>query len=283
MVLRRVRVNEYSFWPGWRKYWKVFTLGFQQEMEYRTNYLFETLIGLVTFLVLFFLWSSIYKSNHGQPIAGLAFREMLTYVLLAKFWDWVIDPTTEIDNALPEDIRHGGLNRFLTRPLNDRWYRFSNYFSRKLLHALLRIGPAALLILFLPKLFTLAPSPVWWYLPAAGLLALLLQFSFSYLVAMVAFWWLEIWSVLFLKRLITSFLAGAWLPLTLFPESVARVFMALPFQLMIFFPIRIAQARLTPPEIQSGLLSQLLWIILFTITGQLVWERGIRRYSGAGI
>lgn len=276
-------MNRYSFWSGWRKYLKVFTLSFQQEMEYRTNYLFETAIGVVTFLVLFFLWHSIYQSNHGQPIAGLTFREMLTYVLLAKFWDWVIDPTTEIDNALPEDIRHGGLNRLLTRPLNDRWYRFSNYFSHKLLHAVLRIGPAALLIAFLPGIFTLAPSPAWWYLPAAGLLALILQFSFSYLVAMAAFWWLEIWSVLFLKRLITSFLAGAWLPLTLFPENIARVFMVLPFQFMIFFPIRIAQGRLTPVEIHSGLLAQLFWIAFFTLAGQMVWRRGIRQYSGTGI
>jgi ABC-2 type transport system permease protein len=276
-------MNDYSFWAGWRKYWRVFTLGIQEEMEYRTNYLFETIIGIVTFLVLFFLWRSIYQSNHGLPIAGLTFKEMLTYVLLAKFWDWVIDPTTEIDNGLPEDIRHGGLNRFLTRPLNDRFYRFSHYFSHKILHTVLRIGPVALLILFLPGLFTLVPSAGWGYLLAAGLLALILQFSFSYMVAMVAFWWLEIWSVLFLKRIIVSFLAGAWLPLTLFPENIARVFMVLPFQYMIFFPIQIVQGKLSLAVIQQGLLIQLAWIAVFTIMGQLIWQRGMKQYSAAGI
>lgn len=276
-------MNQYSFWSCWRKYLKVFTLGIQEEMEYRANYLFETVIGLVAFMVLFFLWRSIYQSNHGQSIAGLPFREMLTYVLLAKFWDWVIDPTTEIDNMLPEDIRHGGLNRFLTRPLNDRFYRFSLYLSHKILHTVMRIGPVVVLICFLPRVFMITPSVGWWLLPVAGLLALVLQFSFSYLIAMVAFWWLEIWGVLFLKRLIISFLAGAWMPLTMFPEKIARLFMALPFQYMIFFPIQIVQGKLAPAVIQKGIFVQLLWISVFTVIGKIIWEQGMKQYSAAGI
>jgi ABC-2 type transport system permease protein len=268
---------------SWRKYRKVFMLGLQEQMEYRANYLFETVIGLITFLVLFFLWRSIYQSNHGQPIAGLDFREMLTYIMLAKFWDWVIDPSLEIDQMLPEDIRNGGLNRFLTRPLNDRFYRFSLYLSHKLLQVLMRFVPVAAMIWLLPGVFTLAPSPGWWLLPAAGLLALLLQFSLSYMIAMVSFWWLEIWGVLFLKRMVISFLAGAWLPLSLFPEKVAGFFMALPFHYMIFFPIQIVQGKLATGAILSGLLVQLLWIAAFTVLGQWLWSRGMKQYSAAGI
>jgi ABC-2 type transport system permease protein len=268
---------------GWRKYWKVFTLGFQEEMEYRANYLFETIIGIVTFAVLFFLWRSIYQSNHGQPIAGMLFQEMLTYAILAKFWSWVIDPTSEIDNMLPEDIRHGGLNRFLTRPLNDRFYRFSLYLAHKLLHSGMRIGPVIILMFLLPKAFALTPSPGWWYLPAASVLALILEFSFSYLVTMIAFWWLEIWGVLFLKRLIVSFLAGGWLPLTLFPEKVLGFLLALPFQYTIFFPIQIVLGKLTPAQIQTGLMIQIFWIFVFTVLSQFVWNRGLKQYTAAGI
>ena len=276
-------MNKYSFWVGWRKYWKVFTLGLQERMEYRTDYLFETALGFITFLALFFLWRSIYQSNHGQPIAGLGFKEMLTYVLLAKFWDWVIDPSNIIDNGLPEDIRHGGLNRFLTRPLNDRFYRFSLYLAHKIVNGVMRIGPVAVLIFLLPRVFTITPSAGWWYLPVACLLALVLQFAFSYMVAMVAFWWLEVWGVLFLKRLIVGFIAGSWIPLTVFPEQVARYFIALPFQYMIFFPIRIVQGKLTLAAIQSGLLVQLVWIAVFTVIGHFVWQRGMKQYSAAGI
>lgn len=268
---------------GWRKYWKVFTLGFQEEMEYRANYLFETIIGIITFAILYFLWRSIYQSNHWGPIAGMVFREMLTYALLAKFWSWVIDPSSEIDTMLPEDIRHGGLNRFLTRPINDRFYRFSLYLAHKILHSAMRIGPVMILMILLPKVFALNPSPGWWYLPAAGVLALILQFSFSYIVAMVAFWWLDIEGILFLKRLVVSFLAGGWLPLTLFPEKVAGFLLALPFQYMIFFPIQIVLGQLSSTQIQTGLLIQLFWIAVFTIASKFVWNRGMKQYTAAGI
>lgn len=268
---------------GWRKYWKVFLLGLEAQMEYRANYFFETVIGLITFGILYFLWHSVYGGSPDRVIAGLNFREMLTYVLLAKFWDWVIDPAVEIDQMLPEDIRHGGLNRILTRPLNDRLYRFSIYLSHKLLHSVMRIGPVVVVILCLPNLFTFQPSVDWMYLPLAAIMALILQFSFSYLVAMIAFWWLEIWGILFLKRLAVSFLAGAWMPLTLFPEPVAAVFQWLPFHYMVFFPIQLVLGKIPPEAVRTGLLTQAGWILIFTLLGQLVWSRGMRQYSAAGI
>jgi ABC-2 type transport system permease protein len=276
-------MSGYSWRRGWRKYLKVFSLGWQEQMEYRANHLFETLLGLISFLVLFFLWRAIYAANHGVAIAGLSFQEMFTYILLAKFWDWVIDPTTEIDNPLPEDIRHGGLNRFLIRPINDRLYRFSRFCAHKALSVLMRIGPIVLLIFLLPQLFTLHPSPSWWLLPMAGALAMILQFAFSYAVAMVAFWWLEIWGILFLKRMVVAFLAGSWMPLSLFPEKLSAYIMLLPFQYMIFFPVQIALGKLPPAQIQAGIVTQMIWIGIFLIAGRIIWSFGMKRYTAAGI
>lgn len=184
---------------------------------------------------------------------------------------------------LPDDIRNGGLNRFLTRPLSDRFYRFSLFLSHKLLHTVMRIGPVVVLVLLLPGAFRLSPASGWAYLPLVGALALVLQFSFSYVVAMVAFWWLEIWGILFLKRMLTSFLAGAWLPLTLFPAQVLKVFEALPFHYLIFFPVRIALGKLPVAAIHRGIVIQLAWIGFFTVLGHWLWQRGIKQYSAAGI
>ncbi len=275
-------MSEYRWQAGWRKYWRVFLLGWQEQMAYRANNLLESVVGVIAFFVLFFLWRSIYQSNHGQPISGLTLQEMLTYILLAKFWDWAIEPSEEIDNALPQDIRNGGLNRFLIRPISDRLYRLSLYLAHKAMYVLMRIGPVILVIFFFPNAFNLTPNVSWWYLPVAGILALLLQFCFSYTVAMLAFWWLEIWGVLFLKRLIVSFLAGAWLPLTLLPPKIAGVFLALPFQYMIFFPLQIMLGKLAPNLLHQGMLFQLIWVIFFWLTSRLLWSHGMKYYSAAG-
>ncbi len=274
--------NDYDWRKGWRKYLRTFTLGWQEQMAYRANNLLESLIGVISFLVLFFLWRSIYQSNHQQPIAGLTFQGMLTYILLAKFWDWALDPSEEVDNALPQDIRNGGLNRFLIRPISDRLYRFALYVSHKALYILLRIIPVILLVLIFPATFRLTPQVTWWLLPLAGLFAMLLQFFFSYAVAMIAFWWLEIWGVLFLKRLIVSFLAGSWLPLTILPPRAAEIFLALPFQYMIFFPVQLALGQLSWKAALQGMGYQMLWIGVFILLGKIGWTLGMKRYSAAG-
>jgi ABC-2 type transport system permease protein len=103
------------------------------------------------------------------------------------------------------------------------------------------------------------------------------------MVAMVAFWWLEIWGILFLKRMIISFLAGTFLPLTLLPAQIAHIFTALPFQYMVFFPIQVAQGKIAPADIRNGIILQLLWIVVFTVIGGIIWRRGMKQYSAAGI
>lgn len=268
---------------GFRKYFKVFTLGWQEQLEYRANYFFESLIGVISFLVLFFFWRAIYRANPGGTIAGLTFQGMLSYLLLAKFWSWIVDPTVEIDTNLPEDIRNGGLNRFLTRPISDRFYRFSQYLAHKILYGVMRIGPFIIIVFLFPRIFSLPPHPVWWFLPPAMILALILTFVFSYAIALCAFWFLEIWGVLFLKRLIVSLLAGAWVPLTLLPPKIAAVLLALPFQYMVFFPVQIALGKLEVPAIINGLGIQLVWIAVFSLLSSYLWTRGLKHYTGAGI
>lgn len=268
---------------GFRKYRKVFFLSWQEQLEYRANYFFESLIGVISFLVLFFFWRAVYQSSHAHAIGGLSFQAMLSYLLLAKFWGWIIDPTVEIDTNLPEDIRNGGLNRFLTRPLSDRIYRFSQYLAHKLLYGAARIGPFIAVVMFFPGLFHLPPRPGWWYLPLACSLALVLQFVFSYAVALIAFWWLEIWGVLFLKRLIVGFLAGSWVPLTMLPAPAARILYMLPFQYMIFFPVQIALGKVAAPDIVAGLWIQCVWIAVFLFLSKILWAQGLKKYSGAGI
>lgn len=276
-------MNQYRWGQGWRKYLKVFSLGWQQEMEYRVNNLFESVVGLISFLVLYFLWQAIYRGNHGDPIAGLTLPQMLTYLLLAKFWGWIIDPGWEIDTLFPDDIRNGGLNRLLTRPISDRLCRFCHFLSHRVMYGVMRVIPVALVVCFLPQVFSLTANPQWWFLPVACLLAFILQFIFSYTIALLTFWWLEIWGILFLKRLVVSFLAGAWLPLSMLPEKIAAVFLTLPFQFMLYFPIQIALGKVKSQEIIHGILLQLIWIVVFIAASGFLWKKGLKRYTAVGI
>jgi len=272
----------YRWYLSWRKYWKVFSLGWQEQMTYRANSIFESGVGLLSFVVIIFLWNAVYLSNHYQPIAGMTFQQMLTYIILVKFWSWIIDPNWEIDFMLPEDIRNGGLNRYLIRPVSDRLYRWNYFLGRKILYGIIRLTPALLVIILLPQFFTLKWHDGLWYLPLISFLALTLQFMLSYTIATFAFWMYEIWGILFLKRLVFSFLSGAWIPLTLFPSRVASVLLALPFQYTTFFPIQVVLGKMNIQQIQYGIGVQLIWIGIFTIASLWLWRAGMKQYCGAG-
>jgi ABC-2 type transport system permease protein len=266
-----------------RIYARVFTLGLQQQMEYRFNTLLESLIGLGSFLVLFFLWTSVYASNGGATMEGMSLPQMLTYVLLSKFWDWVQNPGAEIDEAIPEDIRGGGLSKVLTRPMSDRFYRLSLYLSRRAFCGALRAPLIAAVMCILPGLFSFSLRSEHAMLPLVLLLSLLLQFTFSYAVALAAFWFQAIGGLLFLKRITVSFLAGAWIPLMLLPLPVREASEMLPFQYMVYFPVRVAQGGMPMDRIMAGCLIMGGWIIALWAMGALLWKRGLRQYSAAGI
>jgi ABC-2 type transport system permease protein len=110
-----------------------------------------------------------------------------------------------------------------------------------------------------------------------------LQFTFSYTVALTAFWFLSIGGLLFLKRIVVSFLAGAWIPLVLLPPWAQKASEVLPFQYMIAFPVRLALTRPAAGETFRGCLIMSGWILFFWILSALVWKRGLLRYSAAGI
>jgi ABC-2 type transport system permease protein len=267
----------------WRKYATVFSLGLQEQMEYRFTTLMESLVGIASFAVLFFLWSSIFAANGGNDVGGMSLPAMLAYVLLSKFWDWVQNPGGDVDATLPDDIRNGGMSKVLTRPMSDRAYRLSLFLSHRVLSGAMRIPPVVALMLFLPRLFSLSVGPQYALLPLAMLLSLVLQFTFSYVVALTAFWFLGIGGLLFLKRIIVSFLAGAWIPLMLLPPSVRAVSELLPFQYMVFFPVQLALTTMPAAGIARGFLAMSCWIVLLWVLGVVVWKRGLHRYSAAGM
>ena len=268
---------------SWRKYAKVLALGLQEQMEYRFNTLLESLVGLGSFVVTFFLWSSIYAANNGNAIGGMSFPQMLTYLLLSRFWDWVQNPGGDVDAMMPEDIRNGGLSKVLARPLSDRYYRLCLYLSHKALYGSIRMLPVAALICLLPGLFTLSVGLEYAVLPLVLLLSLLLQFTFSYTMALVAFWSLSIGGILFLKRIAVSFLAGAWIPLMLLPPSAQKVSELLPFQYMVYFPVQLALTMMSAGAIVRGCLTMAGWIVILWALSVFLWNRGLRRYSAAGI
>lgn len=265
-----------------RQYRRAFMLALQENLEYRGNFLLEGAVNLISFVVQYFLWRSVYETGGGrEALQGYTLAQMITYVILAHAWAQIAG-ASEVDEGFTRDVRDGGLSRYLLRPMSDLGHRLSTYLGHKSTYAVLRFSPVIAILVLFRSAFHVTPTAAWFYLPIACFMALLLQFAFSYCFAMVAFWWLEVWGLLFLKSLLANFLSGGWFPLDLVPDALMTWLSLLPFQYVVFFPTQIFLGRLTVAQIHHGLLMQVVWIVVLFAAQQVLWRRGLRRYAAAG-
>ena len=79
----------------------------------------------------------------------------------------------------------------------------------------------------------------------------------------------------------TTFLSGAVIPLDLFPEALRAVLAYSPFPYMVYYPVKVAMGQLSlEPQVFLILTA---WTLVFAALNVLVWRRGLRLYTGAGM
>ena len=125
-----------------------------------------------------------------------------------------------------------------------------------------------------------ATAAAWFALSLA--LTALLQFLFSFTLALLAFWVLEVATFIFIAFAFEYIAGGHLFPLDLLPPAIAGVLDYTPFPYMLFFPVSIWLGRVTGDALQLGLLVQLLWVVAAYALARIVWNSGIKKYSAVG-
>ena len=106
-----------------------------------------------------------------------------------------------------------------------------------------------------------------------------LQFLLSYTLALMAFWLIEVSTLIFIVFAFEYIAGGHLFPLDILPPTAAAFLQLTPFSFQLFFPIGIYLGRVQGTELWQGLLLQALWVALFYVVARLVWKRGIRKYT----
>lgn len=264
-----------------RKYAKVFDIGLQNTFVYRWNFLLRSLFGLVPLAGTVLIWRSIF-TERGADVAGYDYRGMVWYFLLTVLVDNLITPT-EDEWQIAADIREGQMNAFLVKPLNYLGYRLSLYGSYRLLYTIVTVVPVAALIWYFRGFVTLPSSSLTWALTAISLaMAGLIQFFIAYALAMLAFWILEISTIVFILYSFEYFLSGHIFPLDIMPAWIQSTLRVLPFTYEMFFPISIFMEKTKGADLWSGLAIQTGWLIFTWLAAHTMFSRGVRHYQAVG-
>ncbi len=265
------------------KYARVFSVGLQNTFVYRWNFVLRSLFGIVPLIATIFLWSAMYGGDHAKQLSGYTFGALIMYFATVVFVENLITPT-EDEWQIASDIRDGRLSALLLKPLNYLFYRFTLYVSYRTLYTAVILPGVLLIFFFLRQYITLPGSlSTWLAFALSAALAGLIQFLIAYTLAMLAFWLLEISTVVFIVMSFEYFLSGQIFPLDMLPPWLASVIKWSPFPYELYFPVQIFMQRVTGAALWQGLAIQAGWVLIMYALATTLWRAGLRKYQAVGV
>ena len=263
------------------KYWKFFDIGLQNTFVYRWNFLLRSIFGIVPLIGTVFLWQAVFASS-GGPIAGYGYSSMIFYFLLSVFVDQLITPT-EDEWQIAAEIRDGKISAYLIKPMNFLAYRVALYVSYRLLYVSIVAVPIAVLAwIFREHLHLPGHGITWLAFGLSTLMAAAIQFLICYSLAMIAFWVLEISTIIFILYSFEYFLSGHVFPLDIMPAWLQGFVKWSPFSYELFFPVQVCMERITGRPLAEGLCIQAGWLLVTYLFARVRWYRGVRKYQAVG-
>jgi ABC-2 type transport system permease protein len=265
-----------------KKFWMVFKLMWIERMAYRVNLFLEILSGILSSLIIVFLWMAIYKSGGKGVIGGYTLGEMVTYLLGAGLINSFILTTAE-NPETSQSIQDGTLSSLLIKPINPYGIWFVRDMGSKMFLFLLGLAGYLVVLFFFRDYLVLSASPGHLVLFALSLaLATLLQFFLFEALSLLAFWVENTYGIRFTMRVIMEVLAGTIIPLSFFPQILQKIFLCLPFPFLIYLPMRIYLGKIPLGVIPLELMKELGWITALALLNLIIWKRGIRQYVSMG-
>jgi ABC-2 type transport system permease protein len=264
-----------------KKYLTVFNPGLQNTFVYRWNYFLRALFGLIPLAGTVFLWRAVFREK-GGGLHGYDYGSMIYYYLLILLVSNLVTPA-EDEWQIASDIREGQINSFLTKPLSYLGYRLSIFLSGRLVFTAVTLPPIALIFLYFRHYIVPPQDPAtYFYAALSTVMAAFMQFFITYALAMMAFWILEISTIVFIVYSFEYFLGGQMFPIDIMPAGVQAVMKWLPFYYELFCPVAIFLQRLQGAALFQALAIQLGWLLVTSWAAHAMWRKGLRHYQAVG-
>ncbi len=268
------------------KYLGSFSLGLRVALEYRANFLFSLLGAVAPVVIQTALWTCLYSPGSsagasGNRLFGFTYAQMLGYVVVANIVSRLVRTGFEYD--LNDDIKSGGLDRFLVKPIGYFGFRMAQFAGAKAAETVF-MGltlAIALVVLSAATGFSASPLAALGFL-AALILAFFLNFLVFWCVGLLGFWLAEIGFLFEAARIVIITASGGIFPLSVFGPGVGPALAALPFRFTIQFPTDVLCGRVAGADLAWGLAAAAAWSGLLLVLARAIWAAGLRRFVALG-
>lgn len=262
--------------------WTILRTCIEERLVYRADFAFGTLMRFLPIVTQIFLWGAIYASAESHELNTYTYANMVAYYLLAMVGR-AFSSMPGLASGIARDIRDGTVKKYLTQPIDMLGYLFWHRIAHKLVYYFVAAGPFALVFFlcrdYLPGWPDGATTAAW---VLALLMSFLVGFLMEALIGLVAFWFLEVSSLVFIYMMINYFLSGHMIPLDFFPEPLSGWMQLLPFKYLAYFPAAVMLGKVPADQLARELCIEAGWIAVLLAANRIAFARGVRRYGAFG-
>jgi ABC-2 type transport system permease protein len=241
---------------------------FAQNFVYRANALFRLLRSFIYLFVTVSIWTALYR---GTPeVGGISLKEMLTYVLMARVVNALID--LPVSKYIAGKIANGTISIDFIRPVKLHFCAFADCAGGVLAQLLLSTVPMVIAGALIWGFVLPATAWQWVFFILSLCMAIVMYSMMEYLMGLSAFWLKTDW---YMEWIIGSFMtlfSGAFIPLWFYPVQIKIAADLLPFKYFIFEPINIFLGKTSFNGAMTILGMQLMWIAVFYAAGRIMWK-----------
>lgn len=262
-----------------KKYFFVAKNTWDEVFTYRISFFMWRFRSVLQLITIYFLWFTLIPQK--SSFLHYSHQTILTYVLGTQIISTII--FTMRSWQIGDDINNGNLSNYLLRPISFFSYWFARNFGDKALNVLFSVLEITFLIFLLhPPLFFQTNLLILLFFIFSFLIAIFIYTFFDFLLNFVAFWNPESWAPRFIFYATMPFLAGNIFPLDILPKPLFFISQILPFQYMLYFPLKIYLGQMTIQQTIFGISIEIIWYFILLLSIQWVWKKGLLVYTSEG-
>ena len=242
----------------------------------RSAYRFDHFMGILNTLLRIFIFWGIYLAlyNGKSEVDGVTMTMVTTNFILSMGLSTVFCVN---DFYLPSRIQNGSIANEMLLPVSIHGRMLADNLGNALFQLVFHFIPAVVISVLVMGIH--APESVAMF--ALFLLSAIFGYgvlwTISFALQMLAFWLINVWSIMTIKNVFINVLSGSMIPLWFMPDWMKGVLMFTPFSSIYFTPVQIYLGQLSVSEIVKGFGIQLIWILLFVFLGKVLWRQGQKK------
>lgn len=255
-------------------YLKLFRAGFAKQANYRL----AMLAGLLTNLVFGFIRASILFAavrSAGGSLGGYTAGTISSYVWLSQGLLGAIELSGRAE--VGERVRTGDIAVDFLRPVDLQTWHLAEDMGRAVFTFVPRGVPSVLVGALTVGL--VLPTTALPYLLGLVSIALGVAISFycRYAVNVLGFWLLDTRGARTVYVVVSGFLAGLFVPVSLFPSWLHTIAYCTPFPSMLQTPINVVSGRDLGLSAAVDLATQAGWLVVTCLVGRTLTGAGRQR------